>query len=195
MAKKTDLRVIKTQQAIKDVFIKLMFEEGFNSITVKEIVTQAQINRGTFYLHYKDKFDLLDSIEKDLLRSLLSVTQTMPYDKLHADHIHWQDFYDCFNQFTRYVADHGELFALLQSEKGDPSFQHKFYDVCEIVWQKHELTDNLSIPQNYALTALISMTGGMMLEWVNSGFKESPEEFMQILLKLVSGIPNSILKK
>lgn len=69
----------------------------------------------------------------------------------------------------------------------------KFYSMCKTVWEKHKLSDILSIPQHYALTAFISITSSLMLEWVNSGFKETPEEFMEILIKIVQGIPDNIL--
>lgn len=193
MVASEDRRFVRTEQAIREAFITLMNEKGFTQISVKQIVERSSINRGTFYIHYEDKYDLLNKMEQDLLESLLQVTQVTPYDQLQQNPIRWQNFNDCFNQFAHYVYDQGELFTLLQSEKGDPSFDRKFYSMCKTVWEKHKLSDILSIPQHYALTAFISITSSLMLEWVNSGFKETPEEFMDILIKIVQGIPDNIL--
>lgn len=60
-----DLRIIKTEFAIKKAFINLLKKKPYSKISVTEIVTKAQINRNTFYLHYIDKEDLLNSIVSD----------------------------------------------------------------------------------------------------------------------------------
>lgn len=58
--KKTDLRVIKTKKAIHDAFLELIQTKGYDKITVQDIAEKAMINRNTFYLHYTDKFDLME---------------------------------------------------------------------------------------------------------------------------------------
>ena len=58
---KQDLRKIKTHRAIDQAFTKLIAEKGFEAITIKDISEAALINRGTFYMHYADKYDLLES--------------------------------------------------------------------------------------------------------------------------------------
>ena len=56
--KKTDLRVIKTKKAIYDALVKLLHKKSIDRITVAELAQEAMINKGTFYLHYTDIFDL-----------------------------------------------------------------------------------------------------------------------------------------
>lgn len=73
MAKKDgteDLRIKRTQKAIRESFFSLIEEKGYERITVKDITDRAMISRNTFYLHYKDKPDLLDKICNDLMRKL-----------------------------------------------------------------------------------------------------------------------------
>ena len=55
-----DRRIQKTRQLIMNTFIDLLAEKGFEKITINDISERANINRGTVYLHYVDKFDLLD---------------------------------------------------------------------------------------------------------------------------------------
>ena len=50
--KTVDLRIIKTKKAIRDAFLALIEEKGFERISVKEITEKAMISRNTFYLHY-----------------------------------------------------------------------------------------------------------------------------------------------
>ncbi len=59
---KTDRRVLKTQEALKQAVIGLMSEKKFDEITIQDIADRANLNRGTIYLHYQDKFDLLDKL-------------------------------------------------------------------------------------------------------------------------------------
>ncbi|WP_277408505.1 TetR/AcrR family transcriptional regulator [Lacrimispora xylanisolvens] len=60
-----DRRIKKTRQLIMDTFIDLLSEKEFEKITINDIAERADINRGTVYLHYMDKYDLLDKcIEK-----------------------------------------------------------------------------------------------------------------------------------
>ena len=51
-AKKQDRRTRYTRQTIKDTFLELLKQKSFTKITVTEICKNAEINRGTFYLHF-----------------------------------------------------------------------------------------------------------------------------------------------
>ena len=68
--KKTDLRVIKTEQGIKSAFGELLQNKELDCITVTELAKKAQINKGTFYLHYTDIYDLFDNMLMDKIREL-----------------------------------------------------------------------------------------------------------------------------
>lgn len=65
-----DLRIKRTQKAIKDAFFDLVEEKGFEHICVKDITDKAMISRNTFYLHYADKYELLNKMCDDLMRTL-----------------------------------------------------------------------------------------------------------------------------
>ena len=52
--RKQDRRTRYTRQTIKDTFLELLTQKSFTKITVTEICKNAEINRGTFYLHYYD---------------------------------------------------------------------------------------------------------------------------------------------
>lgn len=56
-----DPRVYRTQQLLRDAFLALVLEQGFEAVRVSEIITRAGVNRATFYRHYRSKRDLLRS--------------------------------------------------------------------------------------------------------------------------------------
>lgn len=67
---KTDLRIQRTQKAIVDAFYELLDEKSFGSITVIDICERALINRGTFYTHFEDKYQLLEKCISDIMYGL-----------------------------------------------------------------------------------------------------------------------------
>ena len=65
---KQDLRSIRSVESIKKAFVDLLQEEPFEKVKVSEIARRAGIDRQTFYLHYVDKYDLLDKMNKEFLQ-------------------------------------------------------------------------------------------------------------------------------
>ena len=59
---KGNRRILYTKKAIKESLLKLLETNEIHQITVTDICKMADINRGTFYTHYKDAYDLLQSI-------------------------------------------------------------------------------------------------------------------------------------
>lgn len=56
-----DPRVIRTRRLLQDAFASLIQEKNFESITVRDITERATVNRATFYAHFADKFEILES--------------------------------------------------------------------------------------------------------------------------------------
>lgn len=68
--KTTDRRTRKTKQALTSIFIDLLKKHPIEKITVKELCSLADINRSTFYLHYRDIYDLLEDVENGCLEEI-----------------------------------------------------------------------------------------------------------------------------
>jgi AcrR family transcriptional regulator len=67
---KVDRRIAKSQEAIKNALIELMNEKHFDQITLQDIADRANVSRRTIYLHYTDKFDLLDKLIEEHINKL-----------------------------------------------------------------------------------------------------------------------------
>lgn len=65
--KRVDRRIRRTKRLLRQALAELMNEKEFKDITVKEITERADLNRGTFYFHYTDTYDLKDKIENELI--------------------------------------------------------------------------------------------------------------------------------
>lgn len=66
----SDKRVIRTKKAIKNALFKIMETKDISTITISELTTAANVNRRTFYTHYRCITDILSEIESDLVREL-----------------------------------------------------------------------------------------------------------------------------
>ncbi len=63
--KGSDRRVQKTRQVIRQAFIEIAREKGTMDATIQEITERANVSRGTFYAHFADKYELVDSIVRE----------------------------------------------------------------------------------------------------------------------------------
>ncbi len=62
---RTDPRVTRTRKLLREALASLLADKNFESISVQDIAAEATVNRATFYAHFTDKFDLLDSMIRD----------------------------------------------------------------------------------------------------------------------------------
>ncbi len=68
--KSNDRRYRLTEELIRDTYRQMLREMPVDKITVAELCRRAEINRGTFYLHYKDCYELLEQLEDELANTL-----------------------------------------------------------------------------------------------------------------------------
>lgn len=66
-----DLRTEKTRRSVINAFLQLRAAKPLEKITVRELAEKAEINKATFYLHYRDIYDLSEKLERDVVRSCL----------------------------------------------------------------------------------------------------------------------------
>ncbi len=67
-----DIRMEKTEKAIKNAFIELRSKKLLEKITVKELCSLACINKSTFYSHYDDIYALSETLETETVASVLN---------------------------------------------------------------------------------------------------------------------------
>ncbi len=66
-----DIRIQKTEAAIKNAFMELRSQKSVEKITVKELCQRAQINKSTFYTHYEDIYALSDAMQAETIAFVL----------------------------------------------------------------------------------------------------------------------------
>lgn len=75
-----DPRVKRTRKLLQQTLFELMQEKSFDAITVQDLADRSTLNRATFYAHFEDKYDLLDSIMREGFEQALAgaVAETAP---------------------------------------------------------------------------------------------------------------------
>lgn len=176
----TDRRIRKTTGALKHSLTQLMKEKKLRDISVKELTELADVNRGTFYLHYRDVFDLLEQSEDELICLIRDAIAR--YSKDDAP-IFNENLIPLFQDIYRICLDNVDMVRILIGENGDI----KFLNNLQLLLRDRFLSDwgNLIRKQRLehfdAYFAFI--VGGcisLLQYWFRSGMKESPEELAEI---------------
>lgn len=66
-----DIRIVKTKNGIINAFLDLRAKKEIEKITVKELCEKAMINKSTFYAHYRDIYDLSESLEGQIADEII----------------------------------------------------------------------------------------------------------------------------
>lgn len=180
---KTDRRVRRTKALLMDALFSLLEVKNYKDITVKELCDAADINRGTFYLHYKDIYDMVEQIEQDIL------CQFEELISLHAPANPNANpnplIYDIF-QFT---ADNRVLYSSLLGQNGDISFLLKIKNLF-----RERLMELYapSLPEkglarfDYFYSFIAAGCIGLVENWLLSDHPESPEKMAALANDIIT---------
>src|SRR5262245_35873900 len=70
--RQSDRRIQRTQQLLRQAFLDIVVEKGFGATSIQDITERANVNRGTFYTHFADKYELLDSVMREQFHQQLA---------------------------------------------------------------------------------------------------------------------------
>ena len=137
---KLDRRSKKTRKLLWEGLAKLLLKHDINEITVKDLTDLVDINRSTFYIHYKDIHDLLLSIEAELLAEFdeLLTCDIDPAKDLHAQIL------PVLTDLYHNLYKHKNLSGAFLGPHGDASFIYSLQDLLSTkihVWWKDEDSD------------------------------------------------------
>ena len=190
-----DIRVIRTKKLIKEAFLDLMETEGFEKINIQMLTNKAMIGRTTFYLHYFDKYDLLNQIENDVLDDFQSIAKNISGLATVKDGLNSPIPRAILLEIYNYVKDNQKLFKLLLQDKGDLSFFFKLNETMKDVMFKKVAHSELAIPQHYVTSFAMGIHTSIMNEWLKTGLKESPEEIVTMITHVMNDVPKNLFKK
>ncbi|TFJ92409.1 TetR/AcrR family transcriptional regulator [Lentibacillus salicampi] len=176
MNKKLDRRKKYTRMVLKDSLINLLKTKQISAITVKEICTDADINRSTFYSHYHDQFDLLEQIEEELIADLNTYLNQYNFEQ-EAEALKMTE------KLLEYVVSKRDICRTLLSGNGDHSFERRVMDVARTFLIKNWIDNNEVDPDisEYAGTFLISGSIYVIKNWLANDMDKSPKQMAELI--------------
>jgi AcrR family transcriptional regulator len=113
--KKLDRRIARTRAMLKKALLALIVERSYDTLTIQDITDKADLRRATFYLHYRDKEELLLSALQESFDALASSAEHLQ----RADMLGGKTQVEAFLVTLNHVAEHHHLYrALLTSGSG-----------------------------------------------------------------------------
>ncbi len=187
-ANSLDRRVLRTRAAIRQALVELIEEKGFDALTVQDIASRADINRGTFYLHYHDKFDLLEQTELEIIHDFERILSQGGVIDL-IDFKNTEHPLPAMVALFEYLLERAALMHAILGLKGDAAFQIKIKKALEINLLKPGFLnglkkENFLAPPEYLLSYILSAHLGVIQVWLQRGCLESPREMALILSNL-----------
>lgn len=164
---KVDRRVVKTQEAIKKAFLELMSEKIFADITIQDISDRANVNRGTIYLHYLDKFDLLDKIMEEHINNMRNFCESATEMDFIEATVHCMEYFE-----SNYL-----FFSTMLASEGAPYFRSRFLTFNIEEFKKDvDITKGKNYGQNEDVIAQFVANAyvGVVEWWLKNGMPYPP---------------------
>ncbi|MNW26874.1 HTH-type transcriptional regulator AcrR [compost metagenome] len=156
-----DRRIQKSRQAIIDAFMRLMSEKEFESITINQIAERANVNRGTVYLHFDDKYDLREQCMQSQINQLLQ--HCMSEKNLN----HLPSKTTLLRTFE-YLEQQASFYSIMLKSKGGTVFRNQMETMFKKSLHQHLDSINPDQEMNREITVqfLISATVGVLDWWI-----------------------------
>ena len=180
--KKEDRRVRRTKKLLTQALTQLLQEKQINEITVKELTDLADMNRGTFYLYYKDMFDMLEKIEDGMFEALDAIVSLHEHDDVS------QQTKPILLDLFRFIQDNQEMCRVLLSPHGDMNFLHRLNEVvrekCLKAWPNIR-KEKGEADFDYHYSFVVFGCAGIIRAWVNRNCSESAEKMAEMAYGMI----------
>lgn len=175
MDERIDRRITKSKKAIHNAFLEMLLERGFDAITVKDITEKADISRKTFYLHYVDKFDLLNTIVNDEMKVLERICAEKKDKGFVEGTIIWFQYFEQRKAF----------FAALFATESTISFRHRLLDFMmeqlDIKLENVPARKNTEVMRKFMGMAVLGVIESCVLNQFETDTKETARQVAELL--------------
>ena len=172
---KGNRRILYTKKIIKESLLKLLENKEIHQVTVTDICKDADINRGTFYTHYKDAYDLLQSMENELFSQIIKYIDETPVEN-YPDLL--------LLKVLELIAENKELCKILICKHNDTKLLDKLIFIASKANLDHiyAASDNFDKSYyNYYIRYIIGGCISIIETWLENDLPESPSEVVKII--------------
>jgi AcrR family transcriptional regulator len=184
MSKKIDPRILRTRYLLRESLITLIPTMGYDRLTVQDITQKAGLNRATFYLHYRDKQDLMTQIIDHVLDELAQV--------LLSSQAARDDLHQIFVRVFEHVAQNKVFYQVMLEEPSVADYVHRIQEHIQKIGMQALLTN--SPPDRVTLTPpalFITFVGwayiGVVKWWVSNQMPYSADYMAVQFVRMAIG--------
>ena len=175
--KRLDRRVVRTKKALRESLTKLLMEKPLNSITVREISDLANVNRGTFYIHYKDIKDMFETVKRDFFNEFNRIFDEKPEGVIQ------ENPRIIIHEILEFIKENSDICLAFFGTYGDNEFIEAFKsnvkERCVNQWMKYFIFD-ANYDFEYVFEYSLSGFVGLVYHWINTGCKEDVKDVTNI---------------
>jgi AcrR family transcriptional regulator len=175
----------RTRQQLKEALFELIFEKGYDAITVEDITERADLGRTTFYFHFRDKDDLMFQSLNAAYDELRELVHAAPLGQEFENGVH------PIRITFSHVAENVPLYRVIFSGQGIPSIAEKIYRVLyegalvDIAGYQKQFNVIPSLPNEITANYVATIIIGMARWWLDHDMPYSQVEMTQMVFKLL----------
>ena len=178
-----DRRIQRTRHMLSDALFALIVERGYDAITVQDITERANVGRATFYLHYKDKEELLSASLRQLVNELTQYVEPNPDSSATYKTLSVRVF--------QHIAQRHDLYHALLGESGPPIISIRMKRYLAVLIQNYVITPLIARgkaivdPELLAAHAAGSLLA-LLVWWLDHNLAQSAEEMGTLFWRLMT---------
>lgn len=186
---KEDRRIRRTRRMLKQGLAELMREKEFNDISIKDITDRMDLNRGTFYLHYADTYELLERLENDTLEDIQAMINA------HRPNPDSGTMQPVFEPIMDYVVENKEICQSLLGNKASNDFIDKVHQLIRengwaLVHERYPGAPEREM--DYLFSFITYGLIGMIKQWFDEGMDLEKRTMVILADRIVTAAAESL---
>jgi len=173
----SDLRVIKTKRGLREAFLRLLLEKGYDAISIQDIATEAEAARVTFYRHYANKEELLIDCIDEIYEKFAGGISQVSDEEIRQGYIPLLALY-------KQLQDDGKIYRLLSSSRAGRFLTNRLIELfAKRIRSQIETrfpAEQLRVPTEIIAHHTASAMVGLANWWIENDQPYSPEYMAQI---------------
>ena len=182
MQQQEDKRIRRTKKLLRQALTRLMQQKDFQSITVTDVVREADINRGTFYAHYRDVYDLHERIEAEMIADFRGMIAGLRPSEIAT-------LQPVLSRAVDYLEENREIVTALIKVSGVEGYGKKLIGVleeCRLEGMPYRSVEDVYIARFVAMGVV-----GMLEKWITEAQPVPKNEMIALMAKVLAPLMQS----
>lgn len=177
-----DHRVRVTRTLIRGAFTQMLMQKPIQSISIRELCEMAGINRGTFYAHYQDIYDLRSQLENEIYADIQRTLSPLLSEDAHASQM------DITAGIFQWMKENSDMCAMVLGEYGNKDFLGKVLELGQVVCKEsYTRSFDSASPDEIEWFYAYASSGciGLLRKWLSENMETPAKEIASMAERLI----------